>query len=78
MSDDDRINQQFPYSVKSQATADGFRVTAHIYGDNLEQVITDCANATLKELNELEFRGLVIAANQRQAAVEKPKEKSKK
>jgi hypothetical protein len=77
MSGDDAIVNQFPYSVKSQATADGFRVTAHAYGEDMEKVILDCANMVSKELNELEFRELVIAANQRKEAVA-PKEKSKK
>lgn len=76
MSDDQPVNQ-FPYSVKSQATADGFRVTVHAYGEDLDKVITDCANGVAKELNELEFRELVIAANQRKETVT-PTEKKKK
>ena len=75
MSDDQIVNQ-FPYSVKCQATADGFRVTAHAYGEDMEKVILDCANMVSKELNELEFKELVIAPNQRREAVA-PKEKKK-
>jgi hypothetical protein len=77
LSNDEPVANQFPYSVKSQATADGFRVTAHAYGEDMEKVILDCANMVAKELNELEFRELVIAANQRKEAVT-PKEKKSK
>jgi len=74
LSDDQPVNQ-FPFSIKAQATADGFRVTAHAYGESMEKVISDCANMVSKELVELELRELVIAANQRKVAVEKVKAK---
>jgi hypothetical protein len=75
MSDDVTL-KQFPYDLKVEATAQGFRVSAHAYGENLEQVVTDTTNMVSKALNELEFRELVLAANQRNEAVA-PKDKKK-
>ena len=55
---DDQIVKQFPYSLKVEATAQGFRVSAHAYGENMEQVVTDTTNMVSKALTELEFREL--------------------
>ena len=70
---DDQVVKQYPYSLKVEATAQGFRISAHAYGENMEQVITDTGNMISKGLTELERHNLILAVNQRNEAVA-PKE----
>jgi hypothetical protein len=77
MSNDDQVIKQYPFDLKCEATAQGFRVSGHVYGENMDQCVTDLGNMVSKMLTELEFKDLVLAVNQRNAAVE-PEAKKKK
>jgi|KBSMisStandDraft_5_1062788.scaffolds.fasta_scaffold76769_5 hypothetical protein len=66
---DGEIQKQFPFSIKAEATAQGFRISGHVYGDNMEQCVTDLGNMLSKTMTELEKHELVLAANQKNEAV---------
>jgi hypothetical protein len=66
---DDTVVKQFPFDLKCEATAQGFRVSGHVYGEDQDQCVTDLGNMVSKMLTELEIKGLVLAVNQRNEAL---------
>jgi hypothetical protein len=75
MSNDDQVIKQYPFDLKAEATREGFRVSGHVYGENMDQCVTDLGNMVSKMLTELEIKNLVLAVNQRNAAIESEKKK---
>lgn len=63
MSNDDQVIKQFPYDLKLEATANGYRIHAHVYGESSDGVVTDGVNMILKAMTECEIKGVPLAAN---------------
>lgn len=60
---DDQIVKQFPYDLKLEATSNGYRIHAHVYGESSDGVVTDSVNMILKAMTECEIKGIPLAVN---------------
>ncbi len=60
---DDQIVKQFPYDLKLEATANGYRIHAHVYGESSDAVVTESVSMILKAMTECEIKGIPLAAN---------------
>ena len=60
---DDQIVKQFPYDLKAEATATGYRIHAHVYGEVMDDVVIDLAEMVSKTITEFERKGLQLAVN---------------
>ena len=47
---DDQIVKQFPYDLKFKATANGYRIHAHVYGKSSDGVVTESVSMILKAM----------------------------
>lgn len=62
MSDDVTL-KQFPYDLKAEATATGYRIHGHVYGEIMDDVVTDLASMISKAVTQFEKEGLSLAVN---------------
>lgn len=60
---DDTIVKQYPYDLKAEATAQGYRIHGHVYGESVDGVVTDLARMIRMAMNEFEFKGIQLVAN---------------
>lgn len=63
MSGDDTIVKQFPYDIKAEATANGYRIHAHVYSDVMDQAVIDLASMISKTITQFEKESLPLAVN---------------
>lgn len=63
MSGDDVTLKQFPYDLKAEATASGYRIHGHVYGDAMDQVVIDLASMISKAVTQFEKESLPLAVN---------------
>jgi hypothetical protein len=71
MSDDQVTIKQYPYDLKAEATAQGYRIHCHVYGESVDGVVTDLARMIRMAINEFEFKGLPLVANAPKVVVTK-------
>lgn len=55
--------KQFPYDIKAEATANGYRIHAHVYSDVMDQAVIDIASMISKAITQFEKEGLPLAVN---------------
>jgi len=60
---DDTVVRQFPFDLKAEAVTIGYRISSHVYGDDLEQVAKDSVRLTSMAITEYERAGLPLAVN---------------
>jgi hypothetical protein len=63
MSNDDQVIKQYPFDLKAEATANGYRIHGHVYADTMDDAVTDLANMISKAITEFERIGLPLMAN---------------
>lgn len=63
MSGDDVTLKQFPYDLKAEATASGYRIHGHVYGEVMDDVVIDLASMISKAVTQFEKEGLPLAVN---------------
>lgn len=63
MSNDDQVIKQYPFDLKAEATAQGYRIHGHVYSDTMDDAVTDLANMISKAITEFEAKGLPLVAN---------------
>jgi hypothetical protein len=60
---DDTVVKQYPYDLKAEATAQGYRIHGHVYSDSMDDAVTDLANMISKAITQFEKEGLPLVAN---------------
>ena len=63
MSNDDTVVKQFPFDLKAEATAQGYRIHGHVYSDSMEDAVTDLAKMISMAITEFEAKELPLVAN---------------
>jgi hypothetical protein len=59
----DEIIKQYPFDLKAEATAQGYRIHGHVYADLMEDAVTDLAKMISMAITEFEKKGLLLVAN---------------
>ncbi len=62
MSDDTTV-KQYPFDLKAEATAQGYRIHGHVYSDTMDDAVSDLAEMISKAITEFERLGLPLVAN---------------
>lgn len=60
---DDTVLKQFPYDLKAEATATGYRIHGHVYSDTMDSAVTDLAKMIDRAITEFEKYRLPLAVN---------------
>jgi hypothetical protein len=51
---DDNVVKQYPFDLKAEATAQGYRIHGHVYSDSMEDAVTDLAKMIIMAITEFE------------------------
>jgi hypothetical protein len=62
MSDEPTI-KQYPFDLKAEATAQGYRIHGHVYSDSMDDAVSDLTKMISKAITEFEREGLPLVAN---------------
>jgi len=62
MSDDTTV-KQYPFDLKAEATAQGYRIHGHVYSDSMDDAVTDLAKMIDRAVTEFERLKLPLVAN---------------
>lgn len=62
MSDETTI-KQYPFDLKAEATAQGYRIHGHVYSDSMDDAVSDLASMISKAITEFEKEGLPLMNN---------------
>ncbi len=62
MSDETTV-KQYPFDLKAESTANGYRIHGHIYSDTMDDAVSDLAEMISKAITEFERLGLPLVAN---------------
>ena len=60
---DDTVVKQFPFDLKAEATAQGYRIHGHVYSDSMDDAVSDLAKMISMAITEFEAKGLPLVAN---------------
>jgi hypothetical protein len=60
---DDAIVKQYPFDLKAEPTANGYRIHGHVYSDSMEDAVTDLTKMISMAINEFEMKGIPLVAN---------------
>ena len=60
---DDNVVKQFPFDLKAEATAQGYRIHGHVYSDSMDDAVTDLAKMIDRAITEFERLHLPLVAN---------------
>ena len=63
MSNDDQVIKQYPFDLKAEATAQGYRIHGHVYGEDKEQCVKDLVSMITMAISEFEMKELPLVAN---------------
>ena len=70
-NNDDVTVRQFPFDLKAEATAQGYRIHGHVYSDSMDDAVTDLAKMIDRAITEFERLGLPLVANAPKVVVTK-------
>jgi hypothetical protein len=60
---DGEILKQYPFDLKAEATAQGYRIHGHVYSDSMEDAVTDLAKMISMAITEFEIKNIPLVAN---------------
>jgi len=60
---DETIVKQFPFDLKAEATAQGYRIHGHVYSDNMEDAVVSLASMISKAIIQFEKEKLPLVVN---------------
>lgn len=73
MSDDTTV-KQYPFDAKADQIANGlWKLSAHVYGESVDQVATDLVRLVSVTITEMETKGYPLLVNSGKEIVEKKK-----
>jgi hypothetical protein len=70
-NNDEVTVRQFPFDLKAEATAQGYRIHGHVYSDSMDDAVTDLAKMIDRAITEFERLGLPLVANATKAVITK-------
>ena len=70
-NNDEVTVRQFPFDLKAEATAQGYRIHGHVYSDSMDDAVTDLAKMIDRAITEFERLGLPLVANATNAVITK-------
>ena len=60
---DDTVVRQFPFDLKAEATAQGYRIHGHVYSDSMDDAVSSLAKMIDRAVTEFERLKLPLVAN---------------
>jgi hypothetical protein len=66
---DEQVIKQYPFDLKAEATAQGYRIHGHVYSDSMDDAVTGLAKMIDRAVTEFERLKLPLVANAPKVAV---------
>jgi len=60
---DETVVRQFPFDLKAEATAQGYRIHGHVYSDSMDDAVSSLAKMIDRAVTEFERLKLPLVAN---------------